>query len=463
MADRVINIPYNSQLDNPPFSGVADAISKKNPNGSWPGSSQCFSTSAIMFLSTWIAEASTKEFEKKYLEDVISHGRIYYLDTHRELCKKRLDSAGISSQIIYSYNFSQGKGHDEFISAGLDVGSPVVISTFLTEGHIVCVIGESGDDWIVHDPFGKRATDSNKGYVSSNGASVRYNKKWLASLPGFINGVSATGKELAGMYAKVLDKSKFRYSANGSSSSSSSSNIGNTIVEIASKYVGVDATPYTHPNEQTWIFSWSKTGSNASELKNLMVQKSGYNGTGLFCDYFCRTIWVLAYEKAGRAELAAKVRDGFRFWDSNAPKPMTIAYVEEKFKKVLPDINFSDKPTVGAIMCFPGANPLNLAHNALVKSVSSDGKSFESINANDGNWLGKIQVASYTLDQVKGMKFIAPPPAGVGDFTDNNISVTSTQEQIVQFGPAFAKVYQRELFLNKTAFNGIKGAGSGIS
>lgn len=65
MADRVINIPYNSQLDNPPFSGVADAISKKNPNGSWPGSSQCFSTSAIMFLSTWIAEASTKEFEKK--------------------------------------------------------------------------------------------------------------------------------------------------------------------------------------------------------------------------------------------------------------------------------------------------------------------------------------------------------------------------------------------------------------
>jgi len=439
MADETplikIDIPYNSQRDNKSFPD-------------FPFSSQCMATSFIMLLSTWIKEAETsKDFETDYVKELTNTytgvARITR-SSHWPLCLKRLNSIGVKGEFKDIYDTTNIPESE--IKKALSIGSPVVTSTRLTDfGHIILIIGETNNNWIVHDPWG----DGFKGYLSGgSGNSVQYSKSFLRTKVG--NGIS---------YFKALNAAAVRYSAN----SNNTSNIGNIIVEIASKYVGVDATPYSHPNEQTWIFSWSNTGSNASELKNLMVQKSGYNGTGLFCDDFCRTIWVLAYEKAGRAELAAKVRDGFRFWDSNAPKPMTIAYVEEKFKKVLPDINFSDKPTVGAIMCFPGANPLNLAHNALVKSVSSDGKSFESINANDGNWLGKIKVASYTLDQVKGMKFIAPPPAGVGDFTDNNISVTSTQEQIVQFGPAFAKVYQRELFLNKTAFNGIKGAGSGIS
>jgi hypothetical protein len=186
-----LKVPYNSQRDNYYWGGALAA------------SAQCFYTSVLMFLSAFIPAAATKDYESAYVDDVevlvgkpgigeIVMKRYNWIKgrtgawfyTHRDAVIFRLAQAGIKGSVVCrageplmggKFNF----GTMEEVSAALKKGSPVVISTKLTSfGHIVCIVGETEDAWIVHDPYGNALL----GYRSTDGSYVEYPKAWFNNL-----------------------------------------------------------------------------------------------------------------------------------------------------------------------------------------------------------------------------------------------------------------------------------------
>jgi hypothetical protein len=172
-------------------------------NYSWwntfPGWTQCFTTSAWMFMSFYspkiIAENDTEL--AKYLDDVeVSVGR-----------------PGIGEQIKRKYNWIRGatslwwlvqeagitkwlnglgvSGKAKFIEGGTyeDLNAkllkgPIIIGTNklggLPNGHIILLIGADETHYTFCDPYG----DANSWYKSENGKAVRYSKEIVKAVCG---------------------------------------------------------------------------------------------------------------------------------------------------------------------------------------------------------------------------------------------------------------------------------------
>jgi|SRR6185436_19441663 len=187
----LIQIVYNSQRDNDNWGGVL------------PYWAQCAYTSFIMFLSNWISIARTKEYETAYVDDTEAlvgkpgiaeeaekkypwikgrTGAWFYV--HRDACAQRLAAAGVKGQMVCRAGEPLGGGRinygtTEEISAALKSGSPVVVSTKLTDqGHVVLIVGETFDAWILEDPYGDARTQ----YRDPNGHQVQYLKTWFNPL-----------------------------------------------------------------------------------------------------------------------------------------------------------------------------------------------------------------------------------------------------------------------------------------
>jgi hypothetical protein len=64
---------------------------------------------------------------------------------------------------------------------------PVILCTNklpgLPGGHIILIVGETENGWIVYDPFG----NANLKYSDKNGKGVLYEKEWLKSFTENIN------------------------------------------------------------------------------------------------------------------------------------------------------------------------------------------------------------------------------------------------------------------------------------
>jgi hypothetical protein len=107
--------------------------------------------------------------------------------------------AGIESRLPeHNVVMRINDGTAEELTEALHSG-PVIIGTNklpgLRGGHIVLVVGDDGENWIVHDPFG----DATTAYVIRNGAYVRYNKTWLK---GYTENVTGQVGKIRIMYAQ---------------------------------------------------------------------------------------------------------------------------------------------------------------------------------------------------------------------------------------------------------------------
>lgn len=170
----MFQIKYNPQLDN------------ENYKGSFPGSIQCFGTSAVMFASNWDRRYETKAFETAYIDDVEAtvgkkgtaenvkgwSGRSsQWWSVHLAALKKILPN----QNIVYSSNMT--------LSNMIHIlkTSPVIFGTSkmgnLPGGHIVLVVGYDPltDSFILEDPFG----NPNTNYRDRNGHQVKVKRSYL--------------------------------------------------------------------------------------------------------------------------------------------------------------------------------------------------------------------------------------------------------------------------------------------
>lgn len=175
-----LSVEYNSQRDNFEFGGRFRA---------W---SQCFSTSAWMLICYWLRQRCTDTGLRSYVEAVelkVGHGSIARRVTRYARWITGYTSlwwlvqqagiaeylSGLGGKVV----FRESDGTWDEVSEALTTG-PVIIGTTglpgLRGGHIVLIIGETVDSWIVHDPYG----DARTAYRDTNGEAVRYQKAWFA-------------------------------------------------------------------------------------------------------------------------------------------------------------------------------------------------------------------------------------------------------------------------------------------
>jgi hypothetical protein len=177
------DISYNSQRDNITFGGT------------FSGYSQCFSTSAWMFMSYYSLQIDAlNDIElSKYLDDVEvtvgstpgiaeeiqkqDHSIIgktsLYWEVQRAGITKWLNNVGVKGKAICNYTASLSQAR-EILKQG-----PVIIGTNklgnLPGGHIILGIGFDDIHIICHDPFG----NANKNYLNTNGKEVYYEDSFL--------------------------------------------------------------------------------------------------------------------------------------------------------------------------------------------------------------------------------------------------------------------------------------------
>ncbi|MDX1960144.1 MAG: C39 family peptidase [Leptospiraceae bacterium] len=167
-------IKYNTQRDNPNFSGRL------------PGSWQCFPTSAVMFLSHFDKSYETKEKELEFIDDVQAgfgnpgiaeqvkgwfgiSGEWWLVEL--AAIQKRIPTLNVIFDTALSI---------DLLKTAIQT-SPVIIGTRkiggLKGGHIILVVGYdvNKDEFIVHDPYG----NANKLYRDTNGAFVRLKSEYL--------------------------------------------------------------------------------------------------------------------------------------------------------------------------------------------------------------------------------------------------------------------------------------------
>ncbi len=200
----MFNIKYNPQLDN------------ENYKGKFPGSIQCFGTSAVMFLSNWRKEYENKSLETAYIDDVeatvgkpgtaeqvkgwTGRSSQWWL-VHLAALKKLLPN----QNIVYSGNMT--------LSAMINIlkTSPVIFGTFkmgeLPGGHIVLVVGydSNTDSFILEDPFG----NPNSNYKDRNGHQVKVSRNYLqrfASKNAIYSNANVSGLPSADVKKKTLLK-----------------------------------------------------------------------------------------------------------------------------------------------------------------------------------------------------------------------------------------------------------------
>lgn len=168
-------IGYNSQRNNFHFAGK------------FPGWSQCFSTSAWMFLSFYDPNclATDDDGLSKYVDDVeaavggpgiaervmrkfawiTGFTSLWWL-THKEALEERIRATGRRGQMV----FRESNGTWEELHR-VQGNCPAIVGTYklggLPGGHIILALPEPG---YFHDPYGNAAT----GYVDPNGQTVNY-------------------------------------------------------------------------------------------------------------------------------------------------------------------------------------------------------------------------------------------------------------------------------------------------
>lgn len=169
-----MTIGYNSQRDNFSFAGKFSA---------W---SQCFSTSAWMFLSYYVKNCIAEDDKglAQYVDDVEAQvgtagiaervmrkfawitgfTSLWWL-VHKEALEERIRATGRKGQII----FRESNGTWDELYKVTETG-PAIVATHklggLPGGHIILSVAPG----FYHDPFGNAAT----GYADTNGANVNY-------------------------------------------------------------------------------------------------------------------------------------------------------------------------------------------------------------------------------------------------------------------------------------------------
>jgi uncharacterized protein YvpB len=181
------NIGYNSQVDNYSWWNI------------FPGWTQCFSTSAWMFMSFFSAKIEVKNDTQlaQYVDDV----------------EDTVGKPGIGELIKRKYNWVKGatslwwlvqeagitkwlnsfgvSGHAKFTNGGsyVDIAlklekGPVIIGTYklkgLSGGHIILLVGFDGTNFIVNDPYG----DANSWYKDKDGLAKKYPVALITSVCG---------------------------------------------------------------------------------------------------------------------------------------------------------------------------------------------------------------------------------------------------------------------------------------
>ena len=163
-------IRYNNQRDNFIVAGIK-------------GSSQCFATSAWMFLSFFSDKyrADDDAGLKQYIADLTANGaeHEYEWEAQRNQIQKYINAAGVSGKIGLGINLYTGQPliTADALRSLLDRG-PVIIGTSkmagLPGGHLILGIGNAANGAIIcHDPYG----NANTGYTDQNGAGVVYDVK----------------------------------------------------------------------------------------------------------------------------------------------------------------------------------------------------------------------------------------------------------------------------------------------
>ena len=181
------SIGYNSQRNNYSFLNM------------FPAWSQCFSTSAWMFMSFYSSKIKAEDDETLavYVDDVEdsvgSPGVGEIIKRKYDWIKGRtslwwlVQEAGITKWL----NRFDVKGKAKFVNGGtyfdvnmrLETG-PVIIGTDklggLPGGHIILLIGLEGSDYIVNDPYG----NANTLYSDKNGKAVKYSQELIKTVCG---------------------------------------------------------------------------------------------------------------------------------------------------------------------------------------------------------------------------------------------------------------------------------------
>lgn len=157
----------------------------------------CFYTSALIFLSNWLGQkAVSDEYAEEYIDDteanvgkpgiaeavmskfkwITGRSGAWWL-VHKAAIAQRLREAGYSGEVI----FRDGNGTWEEVSEALFLDSPVIIGTKglpgipAGGGHILNIVDEEDDCWVVKDTWGDATTN----YKNTNGENVLYPKEWF--------------------------------------------------------------------------------------------------------------------------------------------------------------------------------------------------------------------------------------------------------------------------------------------
>lgn len=162
------SVNYNSQRDNFVINGI-------------PGSSQCFATSAWMFLSYYAPEKFKYDDDaalKRYIAELtaVSTDNEYEWNCQRAILQKYMTLAGFHGNVMLGIDLDTGIGKCDIegLKNKLSCG-PVIIGTKkmagLPGGHIILGIDNTDSGSVlVNDPYGNALT----GYSDKNGASVVY-------------------------------------------------------------------------------------------------------------------------------------------------------------------------------------------------------------------------------------------------------------------------------------------------
>lgn len=145
--DVILKVPYLSQRDN-----------ERHPFGT------CNVTCYAMVLGFYGIKRKKNSFRQ--LEDELSR----FLETNGRDRHVHDDLAWMGQQYGLEASFRTNRTLDQ-IRAEIRSGHPVIVSTQLTSsGHIICLIGTQGDDFVVHDPFG----NYNAKYKDPDGKGLIY-------------------------------------------------------------------------------------------------------------------------------------------------------------------------------------------------------------------------------------------------------------------------------------------------
>jgi hypothetical protein len=150
--DVILKVPYLSQRDN-----------ERYPLGT------CNVTCYAMVMGFYGIKRKKDSFRQ--LEDELSK----FLESFGRDRHVHDDLVWMAEQYGLDASFRTDRTLDQ-IRAEIRSGHPVIVSTQLTSaGHIICLIGTQGEDFIVHDPFGNYLTK----YKDPNGKALLYSGKLM--------------------------------------------------------------------------------------------------------------------------------------------------------------------------------------------------------------------------------------------------------------------------------------------